>query len=155
VVDAAWQDRTTLAIVPFDQLEPRLVVLPSTAKTQSRTAHFNPASYPLVATVYAHRTAGRRKGRGADGAPAGAACRQPRPGAAHRADDDGRHRDVPHDGAQMDRLGAAWPAEVVGPELASADITHISNEVPFVEDCVANTDPENFNFCSKPNIWRR
>jgi poly-gamma-glutamate synthesis protein (capsule biosynthesis protein) len=50
----------------------------------------------------------------------------------------------------MDRFGPAWPAEVVGPELASADITHISNEVPFVEGCVANTDPENFNFCSKP-----
>jgi poly-gamma-glutamate synthesis protein (capsule biosynthesis protein) len=52
--------------------------------------------------------------------------------------------------AQMEKFGPAWPAEVVGPELASADITHISNEVPFVEGCVPNTDPDNFNFCSKP-----
>jgi poly-gamma-glutamate synthesis protein (capsule biosynthesis protein) len=52
--------------------------------------------------------------------------------------------------AQMDRFGAAWPAEVVGPELAAADSTHISNEVPFVPGCKPNTDPDNFNFCSRP-----
>ena len=51
---------------------------------------------------------------------------------------------------QMDRLGAAWPAEVVGPELASADITAISNEVPFVPGCETNTSPDNLVFCSKP-----
>ncbi len=152
VVDAAWQDRTTLAIVPFDQLEPRLVVLPIDGQTPvENQSHFNPALYPLVATVYAHRTAGAAADKARvdqllQALPAGnrdpdrltvltmtgvtAMCRMM--------------------AAQMDRFGPAWPAEVVGPELASADITHISNEVPFVEDCVANTDPENFNFCSKP-----
>jgi poly-gamma-glutamate synthesis protein (capsule biosynthesis protein) len=39
---------------------------------------------------------------------------------------------------------------VVGPELAAADITAISNEVPFVPDCETNTDEENLVFCSKP-----
>jgi poly-gamma-glutamate synthesis protein (capsule biosynthesis protein) len=52
--------------------------------------------------------------------------------------------------AQMDRFGAAWPAEVVGPELAAADITHISNEVPFVPGCETNTSADNLTFCSKP-----
>ncbi|MCO5213128.1 MAG: CapA family protein [Caldilinea sp.] len=52
--------------------------------------------------------------------------------------------------AQMDLFGPAWPAEIVGPGLASADITHISNEVPFVEGCETNTSQENYNFCSKP-----
>ena len=46
--------------------------------------------------------------------------------------------------------GPAWPAEVVGPELAAADITAISNEVPFVPDCETNPDDENLVFCSKP-----
>ncbi len=50
---------------------------------------------------------------------------------------------------QMDRRGPAWPAEVVGPELAAADITAISNEVPFVPDCETNTDEDNLVFCSK------
>jgi poly-gamma-glutamate synthesis protein (capsule biosynthesis protein) len=52
---------------------------------------------------------------------------------------------------QMDRFGPAWPAEVVGPELAAADITAISNEVPFVPDCETNTGPDNLVFCSKPD----
>jgi poly-gamma-glutamate synthesis protein (capsule biosynthesis protein) len=39
---------------------------------------------------------------------------------------------------------------VVGPELAAADITAISNEVPFVPDCETNTDEDNLVFCSKP-----
>lgn len=152
VVEAAWQDRTTLAIVPFDQLEPRLVVFAIDGQNPvENQAHFDPAHYPLVATVYAHRFANdaadrQRTDQLLQALPAGnrdperltvvtmtgvtAMCRMT--------------------AAQMDRFGPAWPAEVVGPELASADITHISNEVPFVEGCVANTDPENFNFCSKP-----
>jgi poly-gamma-glutamate synthesis protein (capsule biosynthesis protein) len=51
---------------------------------------------------------------------------------------------------QMDTRGPSWPAAIVGSELASADITAISNEVPFVEECETNTDPENLVFCSKP-----
>jgi poly-gamma-glutamate synthesis protein (capsule biosynthesis protein) len=49
----------------------------------------------------------------------------------------------------MDENGPVWPAEVVGPELAAADITIISNEVPFVADCETNTSPDNLVFCSK------
>jgi poly-gamma-glutamate synthesis protein (capsule biosynthesis protein) len=51
---------------------------------------------------------------------------------------------------QMDQRGVDWLAEVVGPELASADITAISNEVPFVPGCETNTDMGNLTFCSKP-----
>ncbi len=58
VVDAAWQNRTTLAILPFEQLEPRLVVLPIDGQNPVENAnHFDPARYPLVATVYAAVTA--------------------------------------------------------------------------------------------------
>ena len=44
-------------------------------------------------------------------------------------------------------------ARVVGPELAAADITTISNEIPFVPDCVANGSPDNLVLCSKPEYW--
>ena len=152
VVEAAWQDRTTLAIVPFDQLEPRLVVFAIDGQNPvENQAHFDPAHYPLVATVYAHQLAN-------DAANRQRTDQLLRALPASNRDPD-RLTVVTMTGvtamcrmtaAQMDRFGPAWPAEVVGPELASADITHISNEVPFVEGCVANTDPENFNFCSKP-----
>ena len=44
-------------------------------------------------------------------------------------------------------------ARVVGPELAAADITTISNEIPFVPGCVANDSPNNLVLCSKPEYW--
>lgn len=152
LIEAAWADRTTLAIVPFDQLEPRLVVLAIDGQNPiENQAHFDPAQYPLMATVYAHRQTG-------EGVAAGWIDRLLQ--ALPPGNRDPKRLTVltmtgvtamcRMTAAQMDRFGPAWPAEVVGPELASADITHISNEVPFVEDCVANTDPENFNFCSKP-----
>lgn len=152
VVAAAWQDRTTLAIVPFNQLEPRLAVLAVDGQNPvDNSSGFDPARYPLAAPVYAAvdrqvALAQRILARSVlDAAPPGnrnpdrltviamtgvtAMCRMT--------------------AAEMDRRGSAWPAEVVGPALASADITHISNEVPFVEGCETNTNPENLNFCSK------
>lgn len=152
VVDAAWEDRATLAIAPFDQLEPRLVVLAIDGQNPvENSAHFDPARYPLVAPIYVRvdTTDAEEMARAAQLLallPPGnriaeqltvltmtgvtAMCRTT--------------------AAQMEKHGPAWPAEVIGPELASADITHISNEVPFVEGCIPNTDPDNFNFCSKP-----
>lgn len=152
LVAAAWEDHTTIAITPFEQLEPRLVAFAIDGQNPVENAsHFDPSRYPLTATVYAsvmaidpaQATAARQV---LAGLPAGnrlperltviamtgvtAMCRQT--------------------AAQMDRLGSTWPAAIVGPELASADITHVSNEVPFVADCKANTDPDNLNFCSKP-----
>lgn len=152
VVSAAWQDRTTLAVLPFEQLEPRLAVFAVDGQNPiENSSHYTPTEYPLIADIYAEVTEGgaiemalARKALGA--LPPGnrlpehltvvamtgvtAMCRQT--------------------AAQMDRFGSAWPAEVVGPELASADITHISNEVPFVPDCETNTSKDNLTFCSKP-----
>lgn len=152
LIDAAWRDRTTLAILPFDQLEPRLVVLAIDGQNPvENQSHFDPTQYPLVTTVYAHRLAdsvadNQRTDRLLRALPAG----NRNPDRLTVVTMTGVTAMCRMTAAQMDRFGPAWPAEVVGPELASADITHISNEVPFVEGCVANTDPENFNFCSKP-----
>ena len=149
---AVWQDRATLAVVPFDQLVPRLVVMALDGQNPVENASgFDPRRYPLVADVYAHldpadEAEATLVSEFLDALPLGnrdpekltvlamtgvtAMCRMT--------------------AAQMDLYGPAWPAEVVGPGLASADITHISNEVPFVEGCETNTSQENYNFCSKP-----
>ena len=53
--------------------------------------------------------------------------------------------------AAIERSGDnAYVARVVGPELAAADITTINNEIPFMEGCKLNTDPDNIIFCSDP-----
>jgi len=152
LVDTAWQDRTTLAILPFEELEPRLVVLAIDGQNPvENSAHFDPAQYPLVAHLYVqtHPASAKEAERIAQ-----VLGRLP---SGNRDPDrltvltmTGVTAMCRLTAAQMERFGPAWPAEVVGPELTSADITHISNEVPFVEGCEPNTDPNNFNFCSKP-----
>lgn len=47
----------------------------------------------------------------------------------------------------------AFPARIVGPELAAADITIISNQIPFVADCIPNTTLNNLILCSKPEYF--
>jgi poly-gamma-glutamate synthesis protein (capsule biosynthesis protein) len=51
-------------------------------------------------------------------------------------------------GKGMDELGVLYPAEKIADTLRSADITHISNEIPFVEDCPGLGYPL---FCSDPD----
>ena len=47
----------------------------------------------------------------------------------------------------------AFPARIVGPKLASADITIVSNEIPFVADCVPDNTLNNLTLCSKPEYF--
>jgi poly-gamma-glutamate synthesis protein (capsule biosynthesis protein) len=56
--------------------------------------------------------------------------------------------------AAIERAGDyAFPARLIGPELAAADITIISNEIPFVEGCVVNNTRNNLILCSKPEYF--
>ncbi len=50
---------------------------------------------------------------------------------------------------RMDRHGVLYPGEKIVDILKDADITHISNEIPFVEGCVGARDSD-LVFCSKP-----
>jgi hypothetical protein len=50
---------------------------------------------------------------------------------------------------RMENHGILYPGEKIADILKDADITHISNEVPFVEGCDVLTDRFPF-FCSKP-----
>ncbi|MCB0060569.1 MAG: CapA family protein, partial [Caldilineaceae bacterium] len=152
LVSAAWADETTLVILPFDLLVPRLAVLAIDGQTPVENANnFAVERYPLVTTIYAHRNAGN----GAEEAAAEALLAQLAPGNR----DPERLTVVAMTGvtamvrltaSEMDQRGYAWPAEFVGPLLTSADITAISNEVPFVPGCQTDTRMDNLTFCSKP-----
>lgn len=53
---------------------------------------------------------------------------------------------------EMEQWGVLFPAEYIGDLLRDADITHISNEVPFVEDCPEpSLYQEGYVFCSDPS----
>ena len=49
---------------------------------------------------------------------------------------------------RMDEKGYDYPARVISDVFSAADITHISNEVPFLDDCVANPTENNLTLCS-------
>ena len=42
---------------------------------------------------------------------------------------------------------------MIGSILRSADITHVSNEVPFIKGCKVNTSSNSLRFCSDPKYW--
>ncbi|MCB0099967.1 MAG: CapA family protein, partial [Caldilineaceae bacterium] len=49
--------------------------------------------------------------------------------------------------------GYTYPAAIISDTLRAADITHISNEVPFLSDCQVNASPNNLVMCSSTNYW--
>lgn len=152
VANAVWADRQTLALLPFDALIPELTVLAVDGQNPVENARkFDVSSYPFILTVYAHPVD--------QGKPYQILLDEiaAQSGGSNRRDD--RLTVIAMTGVtamtrmtaqQMELNGPAWPAEVVGPELSTADITIVSNEVPFVDGCVPDLNPNNFNFCSAP-----
>jgi poly-gamma-glutamate synthesis protein (capsule biosynthesis protein) len=55
--------------------------------------------------------------------------------------------------AAMARNGVLYPAAIISATLAAADITHISNEIPFLDDCVVNNTLNNLILCSHTDYW--
>lgn len=54
---------------------------------------------------------------------------------------------------RMDQRGYDYPSQVISDVFAAADITHISNEVPFLDNCTADPTENNLILCSHPNYW--
>jgi poly-gamma-glutamate synthesis protein (capsule biosynthesis protein) len=52
---------------------------------------------------------------------------------------------------RMETMGIHYPGEKIRPWLVEADLAHISNEIPFSEDCPAAVPVRtDWNFCSDP-----
>jgi poly-gamma-glutamate synthesis protein (capsule biosynthesis protein) len=54
---------------------------------------------------------------------------------------------------RMEQRGYTYPAMIISDTLAAADITHISNEVPFLDNCVVDASVNNLVLCSHTNYW--
>jgi len=152
LVEAVWQNDSTLALVPFELLTPRLKVLAINGQNPVENVNrFDPFTYPLIAKVYAHASAyvaDTNDQMTALLTQLTPSNRDPKQLTVVAMT--GVTALVRRTAAQLDRFGADWPAQVVGPELLAADITTISNEVPFVPGCQTNDDPDNLTFCTNP-----
>ena len=139
----AWAERPAWAIVPFEDLEPRWKVLAIDGQSPIREG-FDQASYPLTITF------------------AFQAPNNPHFSLSLPATNRDRSKMtilvmtgvtalVRATAYRMERRGLLYPGEAVRDVLVSADLTHISNEIPFAEGCpFPNPDSTSLVFCSDP-----
>lgn len=139
-----------LGIIPFDQLDPRFKVL-TIDGVNVLDNRLDPATYPLAFAIHA-------KGLGAS-----LLTELLRPVVTPTTNRDAAQLTTlmmtgvtaisRGTAAAMARSGILYPAAIISATLAAADITHISNEIPFLDDCVVNNTLNNLILCSHTDYW--
>jgi len=150
LIDEAWNNRPTISIVPFDQLDPRWKVL-SIDGQSPLDKHFDVDSYPLVIRVSALASEESRD----------QALRLLQPVWQTTNRDPSKITVVILTGTTaltrstawfIENKGADFPSLNIRPFFADKDILHVSNEVSFTPKC----PPPDLNateFCSKPEYF--
>ena len=151
---AAWDKQPSWAIVPFDELLPRWKVL-SIDEATPLDRNLDLATYPLVMSF----------GLGGDSVAIQTLESLSKDGTFYLP---ATNRDLSkltilnmtgttaltrETAVVMDQKGVLYPASDIGDLLRSADLTHVSNEVPFMQNCPP-TDPNGLKFCSKPDYMQ-
>jgi len=133
IVDEAWAVRpNSWAIVPFDQLTPRWKVLrlDGVSVLEKELAK---KDYPLRIYFSDSQSTNRDEEQMTVLMMTGVTAL------------------VRATAAQIEKNGILYPSQYVGSVLRSADITHISNEVPFAQNCpFPNANQKTLTFCSDP-----
>jgi len=153
--DSSWEtlfanNGDAIGIMAFDRLDPRYKVL-TVDGVNPLDNRLDPVQYPLAVAMTV---------RGTGAARIASLLRPAVQAPANR--DPARLTSLIMTGvtamtrataARMERHGYAYPAMVISDTLRAADITHISNEVPFLGDCQVNATPNNLIMCSHTNYW--
>lgn len=150
IVPQLWKNPNALAILPFDQLTVKLTALPVDGQSVL-DRDLDVSKYPLVARYYVNGDAAQAK-------PFFDALR-PHIAATNR--DTASMTSIVMTGVTaMGRYTAytmdqkqdpAYPARKVANILSRADITHVSNEITFVDNCPTNLENDSIVLCSKPS----
>jgi len=146
IIDQVWKRRPSWAIIPFDQLEPRWKVW--------RLDGVNVLEKGLSQKQYPLRFYFSFAGEGAE--------RLSLPHFTNRDEEKmtvlimtGVTALVRATAVRMEEKGVLYPAEKIAPLLRSADITHISNEIPFAQNCPPpRMNQKELVFCSDPRYIR-
>lgn len=146
LLDYAWAHRPSLAIIPFEALEPRWKVLPVDGVSPIYK-DFDPVNYQLKIPI------------SLNGDPQLVALIQTNFEIPPTNRDPQKMTIVAMTGVtalvratayEMEKHGITYPDQDIREELLSADITHISNEVPFAVDCpYPNPTQAEIRFCSR------
>ena len=138
LVDSAWADRPSWAIVPFEALEPRWKVLSVDGQSPVHN-DFDPSAYPLKVTFSLQPALFSLPATNRDPAKL-TVLAMTGTTALVRATAD-----------RMEKHGVLYPGEEIRSVLRAADLTHVSNEISFTANC-PTPDPwtESLVFCSDP-----
>lgn len=144
LLDTAWNNPPAWAIIPFEQIAPRWKVLRVDGQSPLEKS-FAADHYPLALPVGLSGSADVARG-----------LTLPLP--ANRDPHKltvlvmtGTTAISRHIAERMEAKGMTYPAQAIGDSLSEADLTHISNEVPFYKDCPkAGPDRADMRFCSSP-----
>jgi len=149
LLDAAWTARPyAWAIVPFHELEPRWKVL-TVDGASVLDKGLDVEDYPLSVSI------------GAEGDGADELAKELLPDGKIITNRDTERmtvlvmtgvtaltRGIAH---RMELKGVLYPAEKIGTVLRNADLTHISNEIPFTDKCpTPDPNQKSLAFCSAP-----
>jgi len=154
ILQMAWENSPSFAIIPFEDLEPRWKVL-SVSGVSPLEKGLDARQYPLSIQFSLIRP---NEYAGGDSL-SGAIESLPR---INRDENKmtvlmmtGTTALVRYTALRMEEYGINYPAQSIGTLLASADITHISNEVPFYDRCPA-AEPVRLEqrFCSDPSYFQ-
>ncbi len=145
LLDEAWNNMPSWAIIPFEQVEPKWKVLMVDGQSPIQKA-FDPLIYPLTVRYWLM-------------------CVNPcplpdSPDFSFQNYDPNKLTTVILTGVTamvratartMDRKGITYPGEEIRDLLREADVLHISNEVPFYGGC-PDPNPKQYSlvFCSRP-----
>jgi len=146
LLDATWGEQPAWGIVPFESLEPRWKVLSVDGQSPIHK-DFDQASYPLVIIFSLHPSSFTPS----DSLRASLPPSNRDPSKLTTLIMTGVTALVRATAFRMEQHGLTYPARDIGDLLRSADLTHISNEVPFAEGC-PYPDPNQLTliFCSDP-----
>ena len=148
LVTFAWKDRPSWAIVPFEKLEPHWKVLEIDGLSPLRK-DFDPASYALSIPISLLGQAASASLQNDLAAHFPVSNRDP--GKLTTLILTGVTALVRGTALTMEQRGVTYPAQDIRGWLRDADILHISNEIPFYDQCpFPELYPPELRFCSNP-----
>ncbi|MGE5249318.1 MAG: CapA family protein [Bacteroidota bacterium] len=141
LLDTAWADMPSWAIVPFEALEPRWKVLTIDGQSPIRK-DFDERAYPLIATFRVRQAAG---------IPPGLPATNRDPEKMTTILMTGVTALVRATAKIMEVKGILYPGRDIRGWMREADIAHVSNEIPFYSGCAyPNPSQRALVFCSSP-----
>ena len=145
LLDYAWMHQPTLALIPFEDLNPRWKVLPVDGLSPIRK-DFDAATYRLTTPI---SLSGDQQRVDLIRSNFAIPASNYDPSKMTVVAMTGVTALVRATAYTMEKRGITYPAQDIRNWLINADITHISNEVPFAADCpYPNPRQEEIRFCS-------